>query len=198
MNFYRLLLLFFLSGCAVSNHPLRKEIKQLQKGKIKEDTSFVYSLPFERGKARFLIQGYFGHFSHKERAALDFTMPRGTILLAARDGVVIRVKEDGDKGGWKKKYRSYGNHIIIQHTDQSRSGYWHLQKNGVLVNVGDTVKKGQPIGLSGKTGYTALPHLHFIVWTSRNGQWQQVPTRFETSRGIKYLRPWKWYRNKKH
>jgi murein DD-endopeptidase MepM/ murein hydrolase activator NlpD len=183
-----------LLGCSVSNNPLRKEVKLLQKGMIKDDTSYVYALPFENGRAHFLVQGYFGKFSHKERAALDFKMRRGTKILAARDGVVTRVKEDGDKGGWNRKYRQYGNNIIITHADNSRSGYWHLQKDGVLVNVGDTVKKGQVIALSGNTGYTAFPHLHFIVWTSRGGQWQQVPTRFETSKGIKYLKPWKWYR----
>jgi len=66
-----------------------------------------------------------------------------------------------------------------------------------LVKVGDTVKQGQVIGLSGKTGYAAIPHLHFIVWSNDSrGRWQQVATRFQTSKGIKYLRPWKWYRNK--
>ena len=184
-----------LMGCAVSNNPLRKEIKQLQKGIVKDDTSFVYSLPYETNKSHLLVQGYFGKFSHKERAALDFKMKRGTNILAARDGVVTRVKEDGNKGGWNPKYRQYGNNIIIQHSDNSRSGYWHLQKNGALVNVGDTVKQGQVIGLSGKTGYTAFPHLHFIVWRSDSrGQWQQVATRFKTKKGIRYLRAGKWYR----
>lgn len=185
-----------LVGCAVSNNPQRKEIKQLQKGSIKDDTSFVYSLPFESNKSHLIVQGYFGVFSHKERAALDFKMKRGTNILAARDGVVTRVKEDGSKGGWNKKYRSQGNNIVIQHSDNSRSGYWHLQKDGALVKVGDTVRQGQIIGLSGKTGYAALPHLHFIVWKSDSRGWQQVATRFQTSKGIKYLRPWKWYRNK--
>lgn len=192
------LFIFFwvlLLGCAVSNNPLRKEIKQLQKGIIKDDTSFVYQLPYETKRSHLLVQGYFGKFSHKERAALDFKMKRGTKVLAARDGVVVRVKEDGDKGGWNPKYRPYGNNIVIQHSDNSRSGYWHLQKNGALVNVGDTVKQGQVIGLSGKTGYTAFPHLHFIVWRSDNrGQWQMIPTRFKTKKGIEYLRAGKWYR----
>ena len=181
-------------GCSVSKNPLRKQIRLLQKGKLKDDTSFVYSLPFDTKKAHLLVQGYFGKFSHKERAALDFKMKRGTKIVAARDGVVIRLKEDGDKGGWSPKYRSYGNNIVIQHDDNSRSGYWHLQKNGVLVNVGDTVKQGQVIGLSGNTGYTAFPHLHFIVWKSERGNWQQVATRFKTKKGIKYLKAWKWYR----
>lgn len=188
-----LISLFF--SCSVSNNPLRKEIKGLQKGTIKDDTSYVYALPYEAGTKHRIIQGYFGPFSHKERAALDFKMKRGTKILAAREGVVVRVKEDGDRGGWNKKYRPYGNNIVIQHPDGSRSGYWHLQFNGALVSVGDTVQKGQVIALSGKTGYTATPHLHFLVWRSSGGQWQQVATRFQTSNGIKYLRGWKKYQS---
>jgi murein DD-endopeptidase MepM/ murein hydrolase activator NlpD len=196
LKFPILILCCCLVGCAVSNNPLRKEVKQLQKGKIKDDTSFVYSLPYEEGESHLIVQGYFGIFSHKERAALDFKMKRGTNILAVRDGVVIRVKEDGSKGGWSRKYRSHGNNIVIQHSDNSRSGYWHLQKDGALVKIGDTVRRGQIIGLSGKTGYAATPHLHFIVWKSDSRGWQQVATRFQTSKGIKYLRSWKWYRNK--
>jgi murein DD-endopeptidase MepM/ murein hydrolase activator NlpD len=176
---------------------LRKEIKLLQRGKVKDDSSFVYALPFESKKAHLLVQGYFGKYSHKERVALDFKMKRGTKVLAAREGVVVRIKEDGSRGGLKREYRSDGNNIIIQHFDNSRSGYWHLQKDGALVNVGDTVKQGQVIGLSGNTGYTAFPHLHFIVWKfNADGQFRQIPTRFQTSKGIKYLKPWKWYRSK--
>lgn len=182
------------ASCAVSSNPQRSQVRQLQKGIIKEDTSFVYTLPFEKDKKHLLVQGYFSHFSHKERAALDFKMKRGTAVCAARDGVVVRVKEDGDKGGWNKKYRPYGNVIVIQHTDGSRAGYWHLQYNGAWVNVGDTVKQGQVIGLSGKTGYTLFPHLHFIVWRFNNNQWLQVATRFKTSKGIRYLRPLRKYR----
>jgi len=195
MEKWMIVCLALLTGCAVSNNPQRCEIKRLQKGLIKDDTSYVYGLPFENGRSHFLVQGYFGKFSHKERAALDFKMKRGTKILAARDGVVIRVKEDGNKGGWNRKYRSYGNNVIIQHADNSRSGYWHIKRDGVLVNVGDSVKKGQVIALSGNTGYTAFPHLHFIVWTSRGSQWQQVPTRFLTKKGIRYLKPWRWYKS---
>jgi murein DD-endopeptidase MepM/ murein hydrolase activator NlpD len=183
-------------GCSVSKNPLRKEVKALQKGTVKDDSSYVYALPYENKTTHLLIQGYFSHFSHKERAALDFKMKRGTKILAARDGVVVRVKEDGNKGGLNRKYRPYGNNIVIQHADGSRAGYWHLQYNGSLVNVGDSVKKGQVIALSGKTGYTALPHLHFLVWTfNSHGDWQQVPTRFQTSKGIKYLRSMRKYRS---
>lgn len=186
-----------LVSCSVSKNPLRTEVKKLQTGEIKDDTSYVYALPYKNGKTFRVIQGYFSHFTHKERAALDFNMKRGTQIFAAREGVVVRAKEDGTRGGFNKKYRSDGNNVVIQHADGSRAGYWHLQHNGALVNVGDTVKKGQLIGLSGKTGYAAVPHLHFLVWTNKNGDWQQVPTRFETSNGVKYLRSWGKYKNPK-
>ena len=184
-------------SCAVSNNPLRKEVKKLQKGIVKDDTSFVYSLPYEEGRSHLIVQGYFGIFSHQERAALDFKMKKGTNIVAVRDGVVIRVKEDGSRGGWSRKWRNHGNNIVIQHGDNSRSGYWHLQKDGALVNVGDSVKQGQVIALSGKTGFAATPHLHFIVWKNDSRGWQQVPTRFQTSKGIKYLKAWKRYKSKK-
>lgn len=193
-----------LSACSVSKNPLRKQVKLLQKGVIQEDTSYIYALPYEKGKTFRVIQGYFSRFTHKERAALDFNMKRGTKICAAREGVVVRVKEDGKKGGLDKKYRVDGNNIVIQHPDGSRAGYWHLQYNGALVNVGDTVKKGQVIALSGKTGYAFNPHLHFLVWRSvpvdentnrGGGGWQQVPTRFQTAKGVKYLRGWRRYRN---
>ena len=191
-------LFFLLAGCSVSNNPQRKELKQLQKGKLKDDSSFIYQLPYKENKTHLLVQGYFSRYTHKNRAALDFKMKRGTKICAARDGVVVRLKEDGKKGGSNIKNRPFGNHVVIQHKDSSRTGYWHLQFNGVLVNVGDTVKQGQVIGLSGKTGYTYFPHLHFIVWRSdKKGQWTQIGSRFQTNKGIRYLRPFRLYRNTK-
>src|SRR5262245_44508424 len=139
MKWLLILMVFVLTGCAVSNNPLRKQVKLLQKGLIHDDSSFVYELPYEPGTKHRVVQGYFGPFSHKERAALDFKMKRGTTITAAREGIVVRVKQDGDRGGWNKKFRQYGNNIVIQHPDGSRAGYWHLQHNGALVKVGDTI-----------------------------------------------------------
>lgn len=185
------------SGCYVSKNPLRHQSILLRKGYIKEDSSYVYALPFEKGKSVRVIQGYFSHFSHKERAALDFNLKRGSKILAAREGIVIRVKEDGQLGGLNKKFRPQGNNMVIQHLDGSRAGYWHLQYNGATVNVGDTIQRGQMIGFSGKTGYAVVPHLHFLVWRNDNNSWQQVLTRFETSEGVEYLKFWKKYRSKR-
>lgn len=196
MKWIPILLLFAMAGCSVSKNPLRKQVKLYQKGVLKEDTSYVYALPYETGKKHLIVQGYFGVFSHKERAALDFKMSRGTRITAAREGVVVRVKEDSDRGGWSKKYAQSGNNIVIQHPDGTRAGYWHIQHNGAMVNVGDSIKKGQWIALSGKTGYAAIPHLHFLVWNAAGGgQWRQVATRFQTSKGVKYLRAWRAYKS---
>jgi|SRR5688572_1403276 len=196
--FWFLLSAVIVSSCSVSNNPMRREVRLLQKGITREDTSYIYALPYEEGKSYYMVQGYFSSFTHKERAALDFKMKRGSKICAAREGVVIRIKEDGDRGGLKRKYRAYGNYIIIQHADSSRAGYWHIQKDGALVNVGDTVKKGQAIALCGKTGYSFMPHLHFLVWsTDSKRQWRQVATRFQTSKGPRYLRPLRKYRKAK-
>jgi murein DD-endopeptidase MepM/ murein hydrolase activator NlpD len=189
---YFLILGLITTSCYVSKNPLRKQIKLLQKGKATSDTSFVYQLPFNYN--RLIVQGYFGKFSHKERAALDFKMRKGTKIYAARGGVVMRLKEDSDKGGGNPKYRQDGNHIVILHSDSTRGMYWHLKQNGALVNLGDTIKQGQLIGLSGSTGYSAFPHLHFMVAKVNNNNWQQIPTRFKTKKGIKYLRAWHWYK----
>ena len=197
MKLYLFFLMCCLAGCAVSKDPQRKEVRLLQKGKIKEDSSYVYGLPFEKDKTHLVVQGYFGRFSHRNRIAIDFKMKKGTKVCAAKDGVVIRAVENNTRGGRSKKNRPYANLVVIQHANGERTGYWHLKHNGALVNVGDTVKRGQFIGLSGRTGYAAFPHLHFLAWKfNEKGQWEQVPTRFLTSKGKKYLRPFHWYRNK--
>ena len=110
-----IIILSFLMGCSVSNNPLRKQVKLLQNGVIKDDTSYVYALPYEEEKTFRVIQGYFSRFTHKERAALDFNMKRGTKITAVRDGIIVRVKEDGILGGLNKKFRSHGNNIVIPH-----------------------------------------------------------------------------------
>jgi murein DD-endopeptidase MepM/ murein hydrolase activator NlpD len=181
-------------SCTVSKDPQRQTARLLQKGKIKEDTSWVYALPYDAGKSHLVVQGYYSSFSHKNRSALDFKMKKGTRILAARDGVVVRMQEENNKGGWNKKYRQFANYVVVQHADSTRAGYWHLQQNGVLVKLGDSVKQGQPIALSGNTGYSSMPHLHFMVWKSSNGKWTQVPTRFMTRKGPRYLRPLRKYK----
>ena len=144
------------------------------------------------GKAIFLIQAANSKMSHKEELCLDFKMKKGSKICAAREGVVIDMRADSDEGGVKDENLSDGNFIIIQHADTSQSKYWHLEKNGVYVRVGDYVQKGQVIGKSGNTGFSAFPHLHFQV-NDKTGK--QVLTRFYTKNGVIYLRPGQWYKS---
>jgi len=168
------------------------EIQDLKHGKVTNDSSYVYWLPYEQGKKYLFVQGANSKYSHKEELSFDFKMAKGSKICAAREGRVIATKSDSDKGGLKDEYLSDGNHIVIQHADGSVAQYWHLEYKGVLVNIGDSVKKGQPIGSSGNTGYTAFPHLHFQV-IGPNGK--EILPRFKTKKGIIYIRPGRWYKS---
>ena len=167
------------------------EIRDLKGGKGKPDTSYIYSLPFSKKSKFLLIQAYNSKMSHAGELSLDFKMKPGRKICAAREGTVIAVKEDSDRGGLKLGYMSDGNHVIIRHADGSTAMYWHLMKAGVVVEEGESVMKGQHIGYSGNTGYTAFPHLHFQV-QDRAGR--DIATRFSTKKGTRYLRPGKWYK----
>ena len=170
-------------------------IQALKGGKFKEDSSYIYSLPFENSKKVFLIQAYDSKMSHKGEIALDFKVKKKTKVCAARDGIVTGARGDSDEDGLKPENMSDGNYISIKHDDGSVANYWHLVKNGALVNVGDTIIKGQVIGLSGNTGYSAFPHLHFeVVGNDASGNFRQLATRFRTNKGIVYLRPAHFYR----
>jgi murein DD-endopeptidase MepM/ murein hydrolase activator NlpD len=186
----------FLLLCPVFAFSQREyTTNELKDGKFKHDSSYIYTLPFEHRKKVFLVQGYESMFSHKGEKALDFKVKSGTKVCAAREGVVAAIRKDSDKGGLKPENLSDGNYIVIDHNDGTVAWYWHFQKDGVLVNVGDSVKTGQLIGLSGNTGYSAFPHLHFEVQGyDASGRHAQLPTRFYTQAGVIYLRPGKFYR----
>jgi murein DD-endopeptidase MepM/ murein hydrolase activator NlpD len=194
LKFSLLSSLFSLSSLSLSAQLNNQAIRDLKGGRVENDTSYVYWLPYQNKKSFLLIQGWQSNMSHKNELSLDFKMKPGTKVCAAREGVVTSTKEDSDRGGMKAEYMGDGNHVVIRHVDGTYAAYWHLQKDGVIVNVGDNVYKGQAIGYSGNTGYSAFPHLHFEVYTSSMG-YSTIPTRFLTRKGIRYLRPGKFYRS---
>ncbi len=192
--FFAIILILFSCSCFAQD---QYSIRDLKQGKFKDDSSYIYRLPFENKKKVFLVQAYESKMSHKGERALDFKLKKGTRICAAREGVVTALREDSDKGGLKQENLSDGNYITILHSDGSIAHYWHLQKDGVLVHTGDTIKRGQVIGLSGNTGFSAFPHLHFEVQGfDTNGKYVQLATRFNTRRGAIYLRPGKFYRTR--
>jgi len=160
-----------------------------QKGLIDavHDDDYIYDLPFETHKEYKMIQGYGGKFSHRGEDnyySYDFRMPSGSSVTAARDGIVIEVQESFRVGGRAKKLRDKANYIYIEHEDNTIAVYSHLLNNGSLVKVGDFVQKGQKIALSGNTGYSDSPHLHFSVAKFLKGELlQSIPIKISTSEG---------------
>ncbi len=145
---------------------------------------YEYDLPFKKGAEYRVVQGYGGLFSHSNIAALDFAMPSGTPIYAARAGTIYSYKDDNDEGGPFSEYKNKANYIIIRHNDGSFGCYWHLQKNGVLVKHGH-VSKGQQIGFSGASGFILRPHLHFSVKLKLNYQMNSfIRTKFKTTKGV--------------
>lgn len=147
-----------------------------------------YAMPF--GPGRYVVmQGPRGNYSHfpgsDSENAVDWTVPEGTIVRAAREGRVVGVKQDSTRGGPDRDLRSFGNYILIKHADGTFSDYVHLQANSVMVEIGDEVAAGQPIARSGKTGFTSAPHLHFSVFQTIDGKKKMtLPFRLKTDRGI--------------
>ncbi len=118
-----------------------------------------YKLPWKAGVSRFVAQGNRSFTSHRgfHFYAWDFVMPIGTEVLAARDGKVAKVQDSFDGIGLDS------NVVEVTHEDGERSAYAHIRHNGALVKVGDLVRQGQPIALSGMVGQAPGPHLHFLV-----------------------------------
>lgn len=149
---------------------------------VKPDGSFQYALPFQRKKTYKLIQGFKGRFSHNKPAsmfALDFAMPIGDKVCAARAGRVVKVKEDSKEGGPSAKYRGKDNHVVVLHDDGTLAYYVHLKYQGVLVEEGQLVEKGELLGLSGNTGYSTQPHLHFVIRKPTVDGPVSIPFRFQ-------------------
>ena len=87
---------------------------------------------------------------------LDFAGKKGADVLAVGDGVV----------SWSGKRSGYGNLVEINHGNGYVTRYGHNQRH--LVEVGDTVKKGQQVAMMGSSGRSTGPHVHFEVL--RNGK----------------------------
>jgi murein DD-endopeptidase MepM/ murein hydrolase activator NlpD len=143
----------------------------------------IYQLPYQKGERYLMSQGYNGSFSHQGENSLDFTMPSGTKICAARGGIVVDVKEDSNRGCPEKRCLDDANNILIYHEDGTFSEYAHLKRKGSLVKPGDQVKTGEVIGYSGDTGFSSGPHLHFEVFYYEKDKKITVPTQFNLEGG---------------
>ena len=124
-------------------------------------TASPYPLPWRGGPFR-MTQGPGGKYSHtgaKGRYAIDIAMPIGTPILASRPGVVIKTENQQSGRGNNPS----GNFVRVLHDDGTMGVYLHLKQGSVAVREGQRVEAGSMLALSGNTGNSTGPHLHFVV-----------------------------------
>ncbi|MEU9736986.1 M23 family metallopeptidase [Streptomyces sp. NPDC048002] len=107
----------------------------------------------------------------------DFAVATGTQVYAAHGGTVVKAGGNGAGDG-----PAYGNAIVIKHGNGTYSQYAHLSK--IQVKAGQVVKTGQRIALSGNTGNSSGPHLHFEIRKTANYGSAVDPVSFLRAKGL--------------
>lgn len=148
-------------------------------GPFPEKSASPYALPYRPGEAYVVGQGNCTQESHSEdqEFAYDFDMPLGTIVVAARSGVVLDLVERFADG---TRVPGEENYVLVEHADGTVGGYYHLTTEGASVEAGDRVEQGQPIARSGDSGDSTEPHLHFEVLECRDCR--TLPVNFRNTR----------------
>ena len=145
-----------------------------------------YGYPLGTRELR-ITQGWGGHHSHRDaenRHAVDFAIDEGTPVLAARAGTVMDIESGFSITGRNAADAGHANYVRIVHDDGTMALYAHLKTGGVRVGIGQRVRRGDAIGLSGNTGFSAGPHLHFVVQVNRGMTLESIPFRMFGPQGI--------------
>jgi len=137
---------------------------------------YRYPLPWRGGPFRISqgANGPYSHFGPKSRYAIDIAMPEGTPIIAARGGVVVKT-ENGQSG---RGTDASGNFVRVLHDDGTMGVYLHLKQGSVRVREGQKVTVGSALALSGNTGNSTGPHLHFVVQRNTGMGLVSIPYRF--------------------
>lgn len=141
-----------------------------------EHSPLAYPLPWRGGPFR-MTQGPGGRYSHtgpKGRYAVDIAMPVGTPIVAARGGLVIKT-ENWQSG---RGTNPAGNFVRVLHDDGTMGVYLHLKQGSVNVREGQRVRTGELLALSGNTGNSTGPHLHFVVQKNTGLNTVSIPFEF--------------------
>jgi len=142
---------------------------------------YRYPFPWRGGPFR-LSQGANGDYSHfgpKNKYAMDIAMPVGTPIIAARAGVVVKTENSQNGRGTDPS----GNFVRILHDDGTMGVYLHLKQGSVSVREGQRVTVGSPLALSGNTGNSSGPHLHFVVQRNTGMGLVSIPYQFNRPLG---------------
>lgn len=156
----------------------------------RHDPRTRYVLPYAPGKAVRILQGANGPVTHFGDGAFawDFDLPEGTPVRAAREGTVVDVHDTETEHGDSEAFADKANFVAVLHADGTVGWYLHLQPKGVRVALGEHVAAGQLLGLSGNTGRSQGPHLHFEVYYRIDARRRQtVPVHFDTAEGAALL-----------
>ena len=151
--------------------------------------SATYILPFISERAFQVSQAsdgpIFSHLDLASKYAIDILMPIGTPVVATRSGVVIEnVNQFADDGKAAPEYKDKANYIRILHDDGTWSVYLHLKQFSSQVAVGQKVTAGTTIALSGNSGFSTEPHLHFALQKNEDGNIISFPIEFKNSKKI--------------
>ncbi|MEO0580724.1 MAG: M23 family metallopeptidase, partial [Bacteroidota bacterium] len=161
----------------------------------------ISQLPYPTHRRYQLLQGNNSNPTHNyglSRYAFDFTMEIGDTVTSTQNGYVVAVIDGYTGWGSGDKWKSYVNQIMIYDTTSHLfTMYGHLKQDGSLVEVGQYVTLGQPIGISGKTGQTTEEHLHFNVLRADKGKrgLQSYPLDSIGNYKVKTLERYQWMEN---
>ena len=125
-----------------------------------------YVLPWTVGASYTMFQGNCSTLGgHRETFAYDFDLAMGDPVLASRAGVVIIVN---DQYSDDDHIEGHENNVFVEHDDLTVVRYTHLMQGGAMVALGQQVQPGDLLGLSGNSGNSAGPHLHFQAFRNRS------------------------------
>jgi murein DD-endopeptidase MepM/ murein hydrolase activator NlpD len=147
----------------------------------------VLDPPFAAGQQYPVSQGFQGTRSHTtpdSEYAVDIVMPVGTPVLAVRDGTIMDVEADFNRGGAdREKFLDKANHVRVLHEDGTMAVYAHLDLASVSVRRGARVRAGQQLARSGNTGFSSGPHLHFALQRNIGMELVSLPFKFRVAEG---------------
>jgi murein DD-endopeptidase MepM/ murein hydrolase activator NlpD len=142
----------------------------------------LYRLPYASAESFNVSQAYPDQITHADPSsqhAIDFEMPIGTGVYAARSGIVIEVASDFFQSGTDLTVDGpRANVVRVYHDDGTMSLYAHLNWNSIRVVPGQRLQRGEYLADSGNTGFSTGPHLHFAVQRNSGGSIVSVPIQF--------------------